>query len=96
MLGYYHDYRTMANIAFDYGVNKQRICEAISWVEQVLIKDGMFSLPSKRKLVKNSNNISIAIIDVTECETERPEHKQKQSYSGKKTAYDKRPDCNKW
>jgi len=37
----------MANIAFDYGVNKQRICEAISWVEQVLIKDGMFSLPSK-------------------------------------------------
>ena len=32
MLGYYHDYRTMENIAFDYGVHKQRICEAIAWV----------------------------------------------------------------
>ena len=40
MLGYYHDYRTMENIAFDYGVHKQRICEAITWVEQTLIKDG--------------------------------------------------------
>ena len=34
MLGYYRDYRTMENIAFDYGVHKQRICEAIAWVEE--------------------------------------------------------------
>ena len=26
MLLYYHDYRTMENIAFDYGVHKQRVC----------------------------------------------------------------------
>ena len=84
MLGYYHDYRTMANIAFDYGVHKQRICEAINWVEQTLIKDGTFSLPSKRELVKENSTVSIAIIDVTECETERPKYKQKASYSGKK------------
>ena len=32
MLGYYHDYRAMENITFDYGVHKQRICEAIAWV----------------------------------------------------------------
>jgi hypothetical protein len=72
MLGYYHDYRTMENIAFDYGVYKQRICEAIAWVEQVLIKDGTFSLPSKRELIKDDTEITIAIVDVTECETERP------------------------
>ena len=84
MLGYYHDYRTMENLGFDYGVHKQRICEAISWVEQVLIKDGAFSLPSKRELVRGNNSISIAIIDVTECETERPKYNQKESYSGKK------------
>ena len=83
-LGYYHDYRTMENLGFEYGVHKQRICEAISWVEQVLIKDGTFSLPSKRELVKENRTISIAIIDVTECETERPKYKQKESYSGKK------------
>jgi predicted DNA-binding protein YlxM (UPF0122 family) len=72
MLGYYHDYRTMENIAFDYGVHKQRICEAIAWVEQVLIKDGTFSLPSKRELIKDDTEIIVAIVDVTECETERP------------------------
>ena len=72
MLGYYHDYRTMENIAFDYGVHKQRICEAIAWVEQVLIKDGTFSLPSKRELIKDDTEMTIAIVDVTEQETERP------------------------
>ena len=72
MLGYYHDYRTMENIAFDYGVHKQRICEAIGWAEQTLIKDGTFSLPSKRELIKNDTEIVVAIVDVTEQETERP------------------------
>ncbi|GHU75872.1 hypothetical protein FACS1894188_07510 [Clostridia bacterium] len=32
-LGYYHDYRTMENIAFDYAVNKQRISEAVAFTE---------------------------------------------------------------
>jgi predicted DNA-binding protein YlxM (UPF0122 family) len=84
MLGYYHDYRTMENIAFEYGVYKQRVSEAIAWVEQVLIKDGTFALPSKRELLKSDNDIQIVIVDATECETERPKKKQKKSYSGKK------------
>ena len=42
-LGYYHDYRTMENIAFDYGVHKQRISEAVAFVERALIKDGTFN-----------------------------------------------------
>jgi hypothetical protein len=89
-LGYYHDYRTMENIAFEYGVYKQRISEAVSWVEQVLIKDGTFALPSKRELLKSDNGIQIVIVDATECETERPKKKQKGSYSGKKTTHDKK------
>jgi hypothetical protein len=72
MLGYYHDYRTMENIAFDYGVHKQRICEAVAWVEQALIKDGAFALPSKRKLTESDSDIGVIIVDATECETERP------------------------
>jgi hypothetical protein len=77
MLGYYHDYRTMENIAFDYSVHKQRICEAIAWVEQTLIKDGTFALPSKRELSKPGTEMVVAIVDVTECETERPEKNRK-------------------
>jgi len=77
MLGYYHDYRTMENIAFDYGVHKQRVCEAIDWVERTLIKDGTFALPSKRELIKDDTKIVVAIADVTECETERPKKNNK-------------------
>ena len=76
-LGYYHDYRTMENIAFDYDVHKQRVCEAIAWVEQALIKDGAFLLPSKRGLVKAGAGVIVAIVDVTECETERPKKNRK-------------------
>ena len=72
MLGYYHDYRTMENIAFDYGVHKQRISEAIEWVEQTIIKNGTFALPSKRELIKAETEVVIAIVDVKEQETERP------------------------
>jgi len=70
---YYRDYRTMENIGFEYGVHKQRICEAVAWVEQTLIKDGTFALPSKRALTKADSEISIVIVDATECETERPQ-----------------------
>jgi hypothetical protein len=71
-LGYYHDYRTMQNIAFDYGVSKSRVCDAVKWVERTLVKDGGFALPSKRALVNAGAGIAVAIVDATECRTERP------------------------
>jgi predicted DNA-binding protein YlxM (UPF0122 family) len=77
MLGYYHDYRTMDNIAFDYDVSKSRISDAVKWVENTLIKDGTFALPSKRELVKSNTQIVIAIVDVKEQETERPKKNRK-------------------
>lgn len=43
-LGYYHDYRTMKNIASDCDVSKSKICDAILCVEIVLIKDGTLKL----------------------------------------------------
>ena len=83
-LSYCHDYRTMVNIAFDYDVSKSRISDAVRWVEQTLVKDGSFSLPSKRELVKDDTEIIVVIADVTERPTERPKKKQKKLYSGKK------------
>jgi len=78
-LGYYHDYRTMENIAFDYDVSKSRISDAVKWVENTLIQEGTFSLPSKREFAKSDTQIVIAIVDATEQETERP---QKNSENG--------------
>ena len=93
-LGYYHDYRTMTNIAFDYGVHKQRISEAVAWVEQTLIKDGTFSLPSKRELAKNDTEIVIAIVDATEQETERPKKTAGILFRQAKMSRDQRPTYN--
>jgi len=77
-LGYYREYRTMAHIAFDYDISKSCISEAIKWVEETLLKNGTFSLPSKRELLNSDAEIEVVIIDVTEQETERP---QKKGYS---------------
>jgi hypothetical protein len=66
LLGYCHDYRTMENIAFEYGVHKQRISEAVAWAERSLIRDGSFALPSRRELLKPNPEIIAAIADVTE------------------------------
>jgi len=57
IMGYYHDYRTMKNIAFDYDVSKSRISDAVKWVENTLIADGTFSLPSKRELAKADTQV---------------------------------------
>jgi hypothetical protein len=71
-LGYYREYRTMHHIGFDYGVSKSRICDAVKWVEDTLLQDGTFSLPSKRELINPETDIEIVIVDATEQETERP------------------------
>jgi len=87
-LMYWREYRNYENIAFDYGVKKSVIGKHIIWVENVLIKCGMFNLPSKRELLKQQRGCEVLIVDVTEQEIERPTEGQKQWYSGKKTAYD--------
>jgi len=71
-LSYYREYRTMHHIGFDYDVSKSRISDAVKWVEDTLLKNGTFSLPSKRKLFEADTDIEIVIVDATEQETERP------------------------
>ena len=77
MLQYYREYRTMQNIAFDYGVQKSTICDAVAWVEETLIKSGQFRLPSKRELLKQDVSLEVVLVDATECEIERPKKNRK-------------------
>jgi DNA-binding transcriptional regulator GbsR (MarR family) len=76
----------MQNIAFDYGVSKSRISDAVKWVEQTLIKDGTFALPSKRELVKADTELFVVIVDATEQETERPKKNRKKPIPASKNA----------
>jgi len=78
-LGYWREYRTYENIAFDYGVKKSVIGKQIIWVEDTLIECGLFALPSKRELKRNTRNCVVTAVDVTEQQIERP---QKNSENG--------------
>ena len=84
VLSYYIEYRTMENIAFDYGVAKSTICESVRWVENVLIKDGTFSLPKKSELQKDNLDVEVVLVDATECEIERPKKNKKNGIQGKR------------
>lgn len=71
-LQYYREYRSMGNIAFDYGINNSTVCDAIHWAEETLIKNELFHLPSRKRLL-NDEAIKQVAVDVTEIEIERPQ-----------------------
>lgn len=53
-------------------------------VETVLIKDGTFSLPNKRKLQQDDIDIEVLLVDATECEIERPKKNKKNGIQEKR------------
>jgi len=69
-LEYLREYRTYAHIAASYDIDESNIYRLIKWVEEVLIKDGTFSLPGKAALL--TGEIDIDLKDVTESPIERP------------------------
>ena len=70
-LKYWREYRTYAHIAASYGIAESNIYRSIKWIENVLIKDGTFSLPGKKELLKSDAEYEIILIDATETPIER-------------------------
>jgi len=56
----------------NYGVHESTIYRIIKWVENTLIKDGTFSLPGKKALLKSNIDYEVVLIDVAESPIERP------------------------
>jgi len=83
-LEYYKEYRSFDCIGASYGLSKSNVCEIVKWIEEVLIKSGLFSLPGKKKLVQSDIEFEVIVVDTTETPIQRPKNKQKQYYSGKK------------
>jgi len=71
-LEYWREYRTYGHIAASYGIHESNMHRLIKWVEDVLVKDGMFSLPGKKALLKSNVEYEVVLIDVTETPVERP------------------------
>lgn len=72
MLGYYREYRTLEHIGFDYGISESTASRVVREVEEVLIKSGKFSLPSKRALYGDDIDLEFVVIDATESPIQRP------------------------
>lgn len=71
-LEYWREYRTYAHIAASYGIAESNMYRLIKWIEDVLIKDGTFSLPGKKALLKSDTEYEVILVDVTESPIERP------------------------
>lgn len=83
-LEYYREYRTYFHISVDYGISESNTWQTIKWVEDVLIKSGVFTLPGKKELLKNNFEYEIIMIDATETEIERPEKNKEITIQGKR------------
>ena len=71
-LEYLREYRTYFHIGQNYGVHETTALRIHRWVENVLIKDGAFSLPGKKVLLESNIEYEIIQIDATESPVERP------------------------
>ena len=78
-LEYLREYRTYAHIAVGYGLSESQIYRIIKWVENTLIKDGTFSLPGRKALLRSDIEFEVVLIDDTETPIERP--KRGKSYT---------------
>ena len=84
-LEYWREYRTYAHIAASYGIHESNMHRLIKWIEDVLIKDGTFSLPGKKALLKSDVEYEVVLIDVTESPVERPKKGSESGIPGRKS-----------
>ena len=71
-LEYLREYRTYFHIGSSYGVSESVAYKIIKWVESTLIKDGTFSLPGKKELLKSDVEYDVVLVDATETPVQRP------------------------
>jgi hypothetical protein len=84
-LQYWREYRTMAHLAFDFGVAKSTVSETIVMVENTLIQDGTFHLPGKKALLTKENAGRTLAVDVTESPIERPKKNSENTTPARKS-----------
>ena len=68
-LEYLREYRTYFHLGRSYGVSESACYRACRWVEDVLIKSGVFSLPGKKELLKSDIDTEIGENDLAYAST---------------------------
>lgn len=78
-LDYLREYRTMFHVSISYGVSENLGWNILKWVEDTLIKDGIFSLPGKKELLRSDVEYTVVVVDATETPIERPKKSRSDS-----------------
>ena len=84
-LEYLREYRTYFHIGQSYGLSESNTYYAIKWIEDTLIKDGTFSLPGKKELLKSGAGIEVLLVDAAESPAERPKKDRSIGIPGRKS-----------
>jgi len=77
-LEYLREYRTYYHIAVSRNINETTVIRVVKWIEDTLIKSKEFSLPKRKELLEESNEIEVILVDATESPIERPKKYQQQ------------------
>lgn len=71
-LEYLREYRTYFHIGKSWGLDESNVYRTIKKIENILLREKDFSLPGKKELFQENNNLKTVVIDVTETPIERP------------------------
>ncbi len=82
-LEYWREYRTYFHISTDGAVSESTVSRIVHWVEDSLMRSGLFRLSGKKRLVQGFGRPEVVVMDVTETPIERPQRQQRRFYSGK-------------
>lgn len=83
-LEYLREYRTQFHIGQSYGIGEYATNTTIKWVENTLMKSGLFSLPGKKALLKSDVEWTMVVVDATETPIERPKKSKGDSTRAKR------------
>jgi hypothetical protein len=70
-LCFWREYRTLFHLGRDWRLHESNVSRTVRRIEDILIGSGKFSLPGKKRLLKD-DSIKYTIVDVTESLIERP------------------------
>lgn len=71
-LEYLREYRTYFHLGQSYGLSESACYRNCKWIEDILIKSKVFSLPGKKTLLNSDTEFEVILIDATESPIERP------------------------
>jgi hypothetical protein len=84
-LEYLREYRTYFHVGQARQIKESTAFKNIRWIEDTLVRDGTFSLPGKKALLKSERVYEVIVVDGTESPIERPKKSSENTIRARKS-----------